>query len=204
MSGVFDVAVRATLGGLSAASYKDGVLVDSREHSARTGTLTWVGALATGGFTVASVEWRSGGLSGTLLDQDVFSGSIDPTTLGWAASSFGGWNAVTAAGVRFAGGAVSEGMQKTTPVGADTAIMRGVFFTAEGGPHWGMLSLHYDATGDASGNPGGPGYYGIAGYRVLIRELHPHSVELPDASAVEVEPPAETTLGGWTVAGLRA
>ena len=193
MSGTFDFGVRSVKGSGEAHGYRGAsggslLLEQSYAYEVRTGDHTWIGALATAGWTVPSVEWRSGGPAGTLLDIDVFTGSVDPSVHGWTASPFGGWSAVTAGGVKFTGGSFSHGMYKLTPPGADTCIIRGCYFDVENGPYWGMISLHAHLDGNGGGGLGGNGNYGHRGVRYLIGEAHPHAAGLVDIGVV-IEPP---------------
>lgn len=194
MSGVFDFAVRAESGALTAQSYRaasgDPLVLDEScaIATAHTGSYVALFALATSaGFHVSRFECRSGGPFGTLLFADDFSyGSLAALyAAGWSAHGAGA-SSVGSGEVVIAGGAFSDAIYRPTPAGTDTVIARGAYFGGETSPHWGMVSVHWNGMSD----------YGAAGYSLLMREQHPHNTELLECTGPAPLPPSG---GGWAV-----
>lgn len=153
-------------------SYKNGALVGKYSHPARSGTYTGIVALATTGFHVDRIEWRSGGPAGPLVDSDDFD-SLAAWTI--VKNDDGGGVIDPAGHVRLNGGGSSEIIRRATPTGADYVELLNAYFpTPSDSNEWGMVTINYD----------GSSYYGENGYRVLMREYAPNEVQVPDGTAL--------------------
>lgn len=199
MSGVYDFASYAPKGGTITASYKSTsgsplALVDSATVPPHSNSHTQVLGYNCV-FRCSRVEWRAGGPFGVLLAAD------DLSYADWTAATAAGWGQVfgVSGSVTWTGSEVEiadsssitcHGIYKLTPAGADTIVARGCWFNdAEVSLHWGMVSPH--AIGPDSSGLGG------TGYRVLMRDAHPHLVQIVDAIAPAPDP--TPSVAGWSI-----